>query len=57
MYTDLSIFYFVRTISAFDHSYGKGATEYQMQYIFIITISLYPIIYNSTHLIATQRYA
>jgi hypothetical protein len=31
-------FYFVRASSAFYHSYGKGATKYQMQYIIIIII-------------------
>jgi hypothetical protein len=34
------MFYFVRASSAFDHSYGKGATQYQMQYIIIIIIKL-----------------
>jgi hypothetical protein len=33
------MFNFVRASSAFDPSYGKGSTQYQMQYIIIIIIS------------------
>ncbi len=38
VYIDISIFCFVRASSASDHSYGKAATRYQMQYIIIIII-------------------
>jgi hypothetical protein len=34
------MFYLVRACSAFDHSYGKGATQYQMQYSIIIIIKM-----------------